>query len=493
MTTADVCLVSEGAYPYSVGGVSSWVQNLIAAHPDLTFHVLVVLPDREPRRMGYTLPPNVVGLHHVFLDRVGVPGNPGVRLNGALNGLREPLLALQQPHGGLDHLAAVIAVLARLPRSQRGQHALLDSKSAWNLTVGMYEAALPDGPFLDYFWACRCLLGGLYACLLGPLPKATIYHTVSTGYAGLVAARAKLEAGSRVLLTEHGIYTNERRIEITMADWVYGYPDPHLVVGDHEHGLADVWKDSFASYARVCYEASDHILTLYSGNQALQLRDGAPPEKLAIVPNGVDYEMYASIPAETGERPPTVALIGRVVAIKDVKTYIRACARLRRDVPGLKALVLGPMDEEPEYHAECLELVRRLDAGDTIVFTGRVDPKAYLGRIDCIVLTSVSEAQPLCLLEAGAAGVPCVASDVGACREMVLGRPDESPHLGCGGEITEPASPAATAKAMARLLGDDDYRRRCGRAIQERVRRYYNKQTIDRTYGDLYREMVMEA
>jgi glycosyltransferase involved in cell wall biosynthesis len=278
-----------------------------------------------------------------------------------------------------------------------------------------------------------------------------------------------------------------------MADWVYEHPDQHLVVGGREHGLADVWKDSFASYARVCYAASDCILTLYSGNQTLQLRDGAPPEKLAIVPNGVDYELYASIPVDTAERPPTVALIGRVVAIKDVKTYIRACARLRREVPGLRALVLGPTDEEPDYHAECLELVRRLDAEDTIVFTGRVDPMAYLGRIDCIVLTSVSEAQPLCLLEAGAAGVPCVASDVGACREMVLGRPDESPQLGPGGEITEPASPAATAQAMARLLGDDIYRRRCGKAIQKRIRLYYNKQTIDRTYADLYRKMAVEA
>jgi len=490
---ADVCLVSEGAYPYAVGGVSSWVHGLIIAHPELTFQVLVVLPDDTPRRPRYQVPDNVIGVQHVHLNRIAQQGAPAGRVSGHMAELKVPLLALQQPHGGLAELGDVIDVLSRLSPSQIGHHGLLDSKAAWDLMLSMYQSALPDGPFLDYFWAFRCLLGGLYASLLAPLPKARVYHTVSTGYAGVIAARAKLELGVPVLLTEHGIYTNERRIEITMADWVFDSSGARLVVGDGGRNMADVWKDSFASYARICYAASSRILTLYHGNQELQRRDGAPEDKLVIVPNGIDYPVYSSLPRQKESHPPTVALIGRVVSIKDVKTYIRACAQLRDRIPDLQALVMGPTDEEPQYYDECVELVSSLGAQDTVKFTGWVDPKDFLGRIDCMVLTSVSEAQPLTLLEAGAAGVPAVATDVGACREMILGRPDEVPDLGPGGEVTEVASPSATADAIARLLLDDVGRQRCARAMRERVRLYYNKKTIDRIYGDLYRQLAQEV
>ena len=57
-----------------------------------------------------------------------------------------------------------------------------------------------------------------------------------------------------------------------------------------------------------------------------------------------------------------------------------------------------------------------------MTFTGRVNLLEYLGKIDVVVLTSLSEAQPLVILEAGAAGVPVVATDVGACGEMILGQ-----------------------------------------------------------------------
>src|SRR3546814_18617729 len=88
--------------------------------------------------------------------------------------------------------------------------------------------------------------------------------------------------------------------------------------------------------------------------------------------------------------------------------------------------ILGPFDEDPGYCQECRDLVAMLGLGETVKFMGQVKLDDWLGRIDAIVLTSISEAQPLVILEAGAAGVPTVATDVGACREMILGPPDES-------------------------------------------------------------------
>ena len=106
-------------------------------------------------------------------------------------------------------------------------------------------------------------------------------------------------------------------------------------------------------------------------------------------------------------------------------------------------------------------MVRHLSLEDTVEFTGKVKLTDYLGKVDVIALTSISEAQPLVILEAGAAGIPTVATNVGACREMILGREDESEALGPGGAVTPLASPAATARELTRLLTDSGFRRRC--------------------------------
>jgi glycosyltransferase involved in cell wall biosynthesis len=175
-----------------------------------------------------------------------------------------------------------------------------------------------------------------------------------------------------------------------------------------------------------------------------------------------------------------VALIGRVVPIQDVKTFIRSVALLRATVPDVQAFVLGPTDEDAGYYDECVQLVYHLGLNDAVRFTGQVKLQEYLGRLDVVVLTSLSEAQPLVILEAGAAGIPVVATDVGACREMILGA------VGAGGAITPLCNPTATAHELARLLTDRDWYAQCAGAIRERVRLHYDKRNVDRAYGEIY-------
>jgi polysaccharide biosynthesis protein PelF len=126
----------------------------------------------------------------------------------------------------------------------------------------------------------------------------------------------------------------------------------------------------------------------------------------------------------------------------------------------------------------------------TITFTGKVNIMDYLGRIDVVVLTSISEGQPLVLLEAGAAGIPSVATDVGACREILMGRDDEQPKLGPGGVVTTLTSPKATAEGMLKLLGDPAHYAACSNAIRERVRRYYDKRDMLAAYRSLYQSLI---
>lgn len=491
--TADICLVLEGTYPYIAGGVSAWVHDLIRAQSHLTFHLLCLLPDAKPRERRYELPPNVRRVQHVYLQELpaGAAWIPGT--DRLLRKVEEPFAALLRG-GGLPDLAALDAALAR-DRHRLGRRLLLNSAAAWRSVLRLYQREMPEGSFLDFFWSWRSMASSVYAVLLADIPAARVYHTISTGYAGALATRAHLATGRPMLVTEHGIYTNERRIEITMADWLEDVSVGGLGLQRAKRDLKDLWIDAFLSFSHAAYEAAERIVTLYTGNQEMQRRDGAAPEKLRVIPNGIDYARYSALTRVTTEadgkpRPPTIALIGRVVPIKDVKTFIRAAGILREAVPDLRALVLGPTEEDEHYFAECREMVSHLGLGQTVQFLGRVKLDDWLGRIDAIVLTSISEAQPLVILEAGAAGIPTVATDVGACREMILGMADETPPLGAGGAITPLANPMATASALADLLRQPEALRAASRAIQERVRRTYNKVDLDHIYGDLYAECI---
>jgi len=156
-------------------------------------------------------------------------------------------------------------------------------------------------------------------------------------------------------------------------------------------------------------------------------------------------------------------------------------------------MVLGPTDEDPEYFRECADLVSHLGLAETLEFTGRVKLDDYLGRLDVIALTSLSEAQPLVLLEAGAAGIPSVATDVGSCRDLLLGRPDEDPALGPGGIITPLANPLAIASGLADLLLNSTLREQYGNIMRERTRKYYNKQVVDEMYRAMYDEFLIQS
>jgi glycosyltransferase involved in cell wall biosynthesis len=481
---ADVCLVLEGTYPFVAGGVSTWTHDIILAQKHLTFHLTALMPlgaDDTPR---YTIPSNVTGLTKIFVQ--GLPQGVGAikGFGQAYKGLAASLLRLQS-NGGLAELMEIRSVLESFA-GRLGGRLLLNSRHAWNLLLHMYQASQPESSFLDYFWTWRALLGGLYSVLLAEMPRARLYHAVSTGYAGLFAARAHLETRRPILLTEHGIYTNERRIEIAMADWLHELPSTGLAVDQMQRNLKDLWIDTFVSYSRACYEASSKVITLYQGNQQFQLEDGAAPEKLAVIPNGIDYARYSSVQRAAGDRRPTVALVGRVVPIKDIKTFVRACAILREMIPDLEAMIIGPTEEDEPYYRDCLEMVHHMGLQQTLTFTGRVKLDEFLGKIDVLAMTSISEAQPLVILEAGAAGVPTVATDVGACREMILGNSLETPHLGEAGIITPLSNPAATAAGMARLLTNHEFYKQCSHTIQERVQRYYNKTDLDETYRELY-------
>lgn len=486
---ADICLVLEGTYPFVRGGVSSWVHHLVTELSDFRFSILHVSP--RPGHYAepvFAVPSNVVAVQECHLVPATAASGRAVLPLRALRGLSAWLTDLD--HSEPPPLAAVMPWLPWLRRNPDAVTGLLASEHVFGLLCRQYELFAPQESFLDWFWQWQFVHQPLLALLATPLPEAQAYHACCTGYAGMLAAVAAAERGVPMLLTEHGIYARERRIEIEAAAWIHDRPAADIAPAPEAPRLREMWHRHFAALSRIAYAHADPIVTLSEGNRRVQLAAGAPASKTRIVPNGVDPRRFAAAAANVAARgadaPFTVGFAGRVTPIKDLRTFLAAMRLLADEIPELRVEVMGPMDEDPRYASDCRAFADDLGLGDRVAFRGQVDLTEALGDIDVLVLTSISEAQPLVILEAGAAGLPVVATDAGDCRELLVGAAATWPAPGPGGIVIPIADPGACARALLELYYDPPRRRQLGRDLQARVRVRHDQRAMVAAYRRLY-------
>ena len=120
-----------------------------------------------------------------------------------------------------------------------------------------------------------------------------------------------------------------------------------------------------------------------------------------------------------------------------------------------------------------------------VVFTGRIDVKDYLGRMDFTILTSISEGQPLTILESYAAHKPVIATDVGNCRELIYGSRDD--NFGTAGILTHIMNIEEIANAMVLLATDEKMRITMGEAGYNRAMNGFRLQDMKNIYSDIYK------
>ena len=491
--TADICILVEGAYPYVTGGVSSWLHALLSNLPEFTFAVVHLGARPEPGRTPrYRLPPNVVSLQELFMHDQGWLHQPDAAPRSSLvwHCLEEFHQALAAGQPG-DAAGLLRRLSAHHPHGLSVSD-LVHAPESWDLLVERYRDRAPDSSLIDFFWTFRATHLPLFSLLQAQLPRARLYHTVSAGYTGFLAGLAKIRTGAPLLLTEHGIYTREREIELAQSEWIYKPQQAGHQLDQRLGFYQQWWLNMFRFMARLTYDYADRIISITAVNQRYQMQGGADPGKMLVIPNGVDVNRFAhlrqSAPRATDRF--VVGFVGRVVPIKDVKTFLRAIKIASCVIPDLLVYIVGPTDEEPDYCAECRRLVDMLNLSPIVQFTGAADVREYYRQVDVVVLTSLSEGQPLVILEANGAGIPVVATEVGACRELLTGVTPEDQALGPSGLLTPAASPQETAQALIQLWRDQERRHQMGRAGQERVRRFYHQDTLYAAYRGLYQQFL---
>jgi polysaccharide biosynthesis protein PelF len=500
---AQICLLLEGTYPYVAGGVSSWVHGIISNLPELSFALLHIGAQQgaygPPR---YTLPANVAGLWELYCQAGPAKAPEDLATREQLERQIRRIRRRGDPTPASRTLAAVRrmhlddrvddALLADLARADLSVAELLHGDAAFAVIRELYERLAPDTAFLDFFWHFRSMHVPLVRLLTAMVPDADGYHSVSTGYAGLVGAVASVRTHRPFLLTEHGLYARERDMELSRAAWIRDPDRGDARLPDaRPSSLRRFWSRFFAALSWVAYHQACDIVTLGEILRKKQVAGGAAVHKITIIPNGVVEPPGTVAPAGEDDRPDRtrplrVGFVGRVVPIKDVVTFIKACDLALRRVD-LEVRIIGPDDEDPPYARRCKALVAMLSREQEIQFVGPQPMAKIYAELDLVVLTSFSEGQPLVILEAHAAGLPVIATDVGCCRELLEGRDEADRALGPSGRVTRVANAADTAAAIFELAESPRLRRRMGDAGRARVHAYYRtSQMIDR-YRALYR------
>lgn len=213
---------------------------------------------------------------------------------------------------------------------------------------------------------------------------------------------------------------------------------------------------------------------------------GVPAEKIVVIPNGID------VPAERDPNrdralaefqiPPgarVVGFAGRLARQKRVHDLVWAMQLLRQLTDRVYFLVIG---DGPERH-RLIDLARHMSCDHLVRFAGhRDDADRLIGLLDVFWLASDFEGMSNSLMEALAAGVPAVATDIPPNREVLID--------GQNGFLVKVGDSVGIAQFTDRILADADLARRLGEAGRERMRTEFSVERMVNRHADLYRQVV---
>ena len=494
---ADICLILEGSYPYVRGGVSSWVHQLIEGFPDYQFSIIFLGADRKNYdEIHYKLPSNVCYFESYYLNETLKVGKPVPRhldkqfITTFKQWYKKIGSSGEVPN--IEDLGNICYFL--LNNNDLNFDDFFYGEEMWNFIVEIYNKNCPSQSFNEYFWTIRAMYSPLLSLIdiSRKIPDAGCYHTISTGYAGALGMILQRQKERPLILTEHGIYTKERQIDLYQADWIKETSREYYSgLDDRTSALRQLWIHFFEILGRLTYSACSYTITLYEQNRQKQIELGASPSKAIVIHNGVKQTSLAKLRLKRSKKiPPVLCLLGRVVPIKDIKTFIYAVDELCKIYPEAEGWIVGPEDEDKDYARECHELVVQLKLEDKVKFLGFQKIEDILPKIGLIVLSSISEAQPLVILEGFAAGIPAISTDVGFSRGMISGTSIKDKALGKAGAVVPIANPKELAIAAAALLQDEKGWYAAQKAGIQRVESLYRESIFLERYRELYHKVM---
>jgi phosphatidylinositol alpha-mannosyltransferase len=209
------------------------------------------------------------------------------------------------------------------------------------------------------------------------------------------------------------------------------------------------------------------------------------PGQYTVIPNGIDLDRFSKRGEPQANRPLTILFVGRQDKRKGFDILFQAFLQITATNPRLRLLVVGPISDETRLSYLKMAHLRDVTA---IEFTGYVPPQRlphYYHQADIFCAPSTGyESFGIILLEAMAAGLPVVASDIAGYRTLVAGHGE--------GLLVPPGRPEALANALHYLIEQPIVRQKMGQAGRQKAENYSWALVVDDVI-DVYQDALAEA
>jgi colanic acid/amylovoran biosynthesis glycosyltransferase len=239
------------------------------------------------------------------------------------------------------------------------------------------------------------------------------------------------------------------------------------------HGF-DIYRKAPPDFAERAAAASALVTVSAANAGYIAARLGVPREHIFVIPCGVDTAIFRPLePAPTDALQwPFIVCVARHEPVKNLGLLLEACANLRDRGLHFRCVMIG----DGATHDELAGIRARLNLESAVEMIGaaeRATVLAWLQRASVAVLSSHNEGMPVSLMEAGACGVPVVATRVGGIPELI--------EDGVTGILTTPGDATAFADALGRLVAEPRLRKSMGQAARRRiVARFSHTAQVDR-------------
>jgi glycosyltransferase involved in cell wall biosynthesis len=239
---------------------------------------------------------------------------------------------------------------------------------------------------------------------------------------------------------------------------------------------------------RLLARTSDCLVAVSEAVKAELVRQQvAPPDVIRVVPLGLELASFAGeLPRgrlrEAAHVPgdvPLVGIVGRLVPIKDVPTFLEAAQIVSQQSPKVRFAVVGDGEERAVLETRC----RGLGLEERVYFHGwQRDMTSVHGDLDVVVNASLNEGTPVALIEALAAGRPVVATEVGGTPDLLAG--------GAHGRLVPAGNAPALAAAILETLATPDESLRRAREGRRHVLARHSVERLIDDMDRLYRDLL---
>ena len=208
-----------------------------------------------------------------------------------------------------------------------------------------------------------------------------------------------------------------------------------------------------------------------------------PGERIRVIPNGVDPSV---LQCPQGRNPlsgykgnPTLCAVGRITEDKGLSFLLKAVASLKKDFPDMRLLLAGSGPQEKKFRGE----VAQLGLEGLVHLCGAINPVAWVYDVaDILILPSLREGLPCVIIETMLAGIPVVASEVGAIPEVL--------DQGRLGRLVPPGNVEALADGMRDVMTHADEFHGLAERAKDSAFRHYSAETMSIRLKKLYEEVI---